>query len=110
MGVRVRISHDHTKSEMRRLRNRLNHQWVFMCELTSISQGNWVRVKGIPEDAAEEKQSQIEERIYDLVKFVGMESIQLIDIERANRVGPVQKAKKSGIVSRVIVAEMSSKI
>ena len=80
-----------------------------MCELTLVSKGNWIRVKGVPEDeTGEEKQSQIEERIYDLMRFVGLEYVQITDVERANRIGKQQKSKKTGVASRVIVAELSS--
>ena len=46
--------------------------------------------------------------LYDLIRFVGLEYVQITDIERANRIGKKQVAKKTGVASRMIVAELSS--
>ena len=103
-------SHMHLASEMIRLKLRLEHQYDFMKELTTISKQNYIRIKGIPEEelGSEEKQSMIEEKVYDLAKYIGITDITIKDVERASRVGKPILSKKSKLSARMIVAEISS--
>ena len=108
--LEYKSSHLHTASEMARLKLRLEHQYDFMHELTTISKQNYVRIKGIPEEelGTEEKQSMVEEKVFDLAKYIGLTDINIKDIEKAMRVGKPILSKKSKLSARMIVAEISS--
>lgn len=105
-----RETHDHVKAKVHKTRERLQHQWEFMHELTSISKSQWVRIKGIPEEeTVEEKQNDVEEKVFELMRYVGLESSESVtpnDIERANRIGKRIKTKSSE--ARIVLVELSS--
>lgn len=98
--AKMKLLHLHIQRSNENLRRSMEQQYQDMVDITMASRSRIIRIKGIPENEAED----LEDEILDLMLYLGIQADRR-DIERANRVGRPQQNRTS---HRQIVCELHS--